>query len=979
MISRATIKVSPRDLLLPLAVSWLVWPTVRELASLDLANPDWLFPHFSFDGEIGWRAAGQFLSGLTLSLLCLAALRATIPRNRLLLGVSALILGLVSWSLLVNGLSPRHSPDDWFWQLCGIPPGLALGSVLATSGRISRPVPSGIIRIAWMALFLPVVVLILLPSIGGDRQSAQPLVAGVAAYPAEVAQRIYQMSKAMMPWLPTGLLLSLVLPVQQVKLWAICAVAGYVFSAFALPADVALGEFRDLVFTLPGLAAGLWLGDKSRVGEWVSRARVDSSLNASQASPVLKEPLSGTASKPVFGNAERSGHAGRSIAGSNETMAEKRELATVPSSHGLGTLAARIFGFALIAIVLAGLLDFPRWQLAIGLCLALYAATLWVWPLAWLVVVPAALPLMDLAPWTGRFFFDEFDLLMLVSAGMYLLKARFSQIAPTRPTFLPIAGLVLMSLIVSASIGLLPAPPLDFNAIVSYWSPYNSLRVAKGFLWGWLMFMGIRHAQADRQVFSRLFAVGMGLGLFGVGVIGAWEHHLFVGFQDRFETYRIVSTFSSMHTGGGHIEAYLVASLPFLWLATSRLKHLAVSGPLMVLTAYVMLYTVARGGVLALGVVILILLLASGRLALLADGRRFLVPVAMLIGVGLLLAVGTGGGYMQKRLGAAEQDWQTRVDHWAQAVEMMDGTFESQIFGMGLGSFPRRYLERGPADNQPATFGFSIERDNTFFRLGSGATVYYAQRVPFAAGDRYRLELDARARQEGARIDTPVCEKQLLNSRECVWMEFTVPGNGEWHRLARYFSSAEVGAQDWLHRPPVELSLYNPGKNGVVEVDNVRLLDSQGRNLLCNGDFSQGGDCWFFKTHSHLPWHIKNVWVHVLFEQGWLGLVAFASLTLLALSRLARAGWSGHRLAWVWLASLAGLLVVGMFDSLIDAPRLSTLLTMLLLLGAGFDWEPRAKIRRKRHASRSRKKTRLEDVGGATEMPVAASPPNTAN
>jgi hypothetical protein len=94
------------------------------------------------------------------------------------------------------------------------------------------------------------------------------------------------------------------------------------------------------------------------------------------------------------------------------------------------------------------------------------------------------------------------------------------------------------------------------------------------------------------------------------------------------------------------------------------------------------------------------------------------------------------------------------------------------------------------------------------------------------------------------------------------------------------------------------------------------------------------------------------MWVHVLFEQGWVGLLLFAGLTALALTRLARAGSRGHRLAWVWLASLAGLLTVGMFDSLLDAPRLATLLVALTLLGVGHDREPsvRSKRRRRRHA-----------------------------
>jgi hypothetical protein len=183
----------------------------------------------------------------------------------------------------------------------------------------------------------------------------------------------------------------------------------------------------------------------------------------------------------------------------------------------------------------------------------------------------------------------------------------------------------------------------------------------------------------------------------------------------------------------------------------------------------------------------------------------------------------------------------------------------------------------------------------------------------------------------------------MLNSRQCEWMAFDVPGDGQWHRLSRQFASAEVGKAAWWARPPVELFLYKPGSGGVVEVDNLRLVDADGRDLLCNGDFRSGGDCWFFKTHSHLPWHIKNVWVHVLFEMGWLGLIGFVGLSLLAFRRLARAAWGGHRLAWTWLASLAGLLTVGLFDSLLDAPRLATLLVALLLLGAGYEWRASAR------------------------------------
>jgi len=54
---------------------------------------------------------------------------------------------------------------------------------------------------------------------------------------------------------------------------------------------------------------------------------------------------------------------------------------------------------------------FPVWPLALALGLVACAAAVWRWPVLALGLLPAALPLLDLAPWSGRFFLDEFDLL----------------------------------------------------------------------------------------------------------------------------------------------------------------------------------------------------------------------------------------------------------------------------------------------------------------------------------------------------------------------------------------------------------------------------------------------------------------------------------------------------------------------------------------------------------------------------------------
>ncbi len=56
---------------------------------------------------------------------------------------------------------------------------------------------------------------------------------------------------------------------------------------------------------------------------------------------------------------------------------------------------------------------------ALGGCLA-WACVTWRWPGLWVGVLPAALPLMNLSPWSGWLAFDEFDLLVLATlAGGY--------------------------------------------------------------------------------------------------------------------------------------------------------------------------------------------------------------------------------------------------------------------------------------------------------------------------------------------------------------------------------------------------------------------------------------------------------------------------------------------------------------------------------------------------------------------------------
>lgn len=212
-----------------------------------------------------------------------------------------------------------------------------------------------------------------------------------------------------------------------------------------------------------------------------------------------------------------------------------------------------------------------------------------------------------------------------------------------------------------------------------------------------------------------------------------------------------------------------------------------------------------------------------------------------------------------------------------------------------------------------------------------------------------------RSTSKSAALTVPVCEKALLYSFTCAWNTLKLTsGSGQWQRQSIRIQTDQFGPPGSLFKRPVKLSMFNQDKTTHIDVDNVALLDGGGHNLVRNGSFSNGMQAWFFSTDSHLAWHAKNLFIHVLFEQGWLGLGAFLMV-------LAAAGWSllkraGHDAqALTLLVALTGFLIVGLIDSLIDEPRLDFLFFWLLLIAliSGGKVLPRRRTSRTRRAGQT--------------------------
>ena len=596
---------------------------------------------------------------------------------------------------------------------------------------------------------------------------------------------------------------------------------------------------------------------------------------------------------------------------------------------------------ALAVLAIAALYPVAPWALAIALIC--YVAVLLRFPFAWLVVLPAALPVLDLMPYSGWLYFDEFDLVVLATVACTIWHFRFTL---SGLSFGRTAAALLIataaSYAVSGLIGVLPLQSLDWNAVSTYASRYNSLRVAKGFLWAVLLLPALAAAARRGADVSRPFSLGMALGLAGVVVAAVIERHTWPGLLDFADEYRISALFSSMHAGGQHIDAYLAAALPFIaFVFTRRPRWLGCTGGLVLAVAagYTTVVTYSRwlyvAAALALAVTVLAIAAARWR----AIG---VVPAAA--------AIALGGGaaaiavdalqlpQIKSRFSLVEQDAALRVRHWDNALAMRDTDLETELFGMGLGSFPRLFADRNPDRKPPAGFRFEVERGDRFLRLSTGHAHYFTQRIRPAPEPGYRIFFDARTNAPSARLALPICEKALQDSYNCVWPSITFgDGDGRWHTYELAADLSQVGhprdATGWLGRRPIALALYYSGGAAPLDIDNILLLDRRGRNLIENGGFDAGPEHWYYTVENHLEAHEFNLWIHLLFERGWFGLVAFTGLALAALAGLARRCARGDWLAALPLGGLAGMLCVGFVESLLDTPRLVLLAFLLIWLG----------------------------------------------
>ena len=608
-----------------------------------------------------------------------------------------------------------------------------------------------------------------------------------------------------------------------------------------------------------------------------------------------------------------------------------------PSPRPPRSAGGIVIGAALSGAGLYTLFQSPVGSAPLLIGAGLLAAAQRRWATTWLIALPALLPVLNLAPWSGRFFWDAWDGILLFTLGLLMLFHAPRQRLRRRHERWLVSALALIWLLAMLR-PLWPWPGIDLNAFNNLFSPFNSLRIGKGFFWALLFLPYLAIAARDRAArlaLMRGFAIGAALLIAWVLV----ERQLYSGLLNLSNDFRITGPFSTMNVGGGHIETYLVLLFPLViyWiiLERARWKWLIGAGLLLGL-GYALLVTYARAGYGAFaGEILILTLLLAARSWRRGTPRRFAgILLIVVLAAGAFAALLAQSPYARQRMETVSKDFNVRLRHWKESLALMEPGTMTGLFGMGLGQYPISYALLNSHGTRLASYAFDGSRQNPYLKLSSGDTLYFEQIIEIAPHADYHLQLDLRSSRKHGHVTIALCEKAMLYSFQCVWktLEYQQPA-GEWRGLGVTLNSGVLGEGNLLNRRQVKFSIFNPTPGSTIAIDNIRLQDQWSKNLVRNGDFTRTNDFWYFSTDDHLPWHTKQLGVQVFFAQGWLGLLVLTAFVMVVWRKLLRNALKGSLFAIALLSSTAGFLLIGLLSSPFDAPRLTFTFFSLMFLG----------------------------------------------
>lgn len=612
-------------------------------------------------------------------------------------------------------------------------------------------------------------------------------------------------------------------------------------------------------------------------------------------------------------------------------------------------LLSRGFALAVLAFAVWSALRFPVYREALTVGLSLYAVVLLVEVRTWMVVLPAALVALSLGYWSGRYFWDELDLVLLVTiAGGLWHRVRWWSGGGKSVYLLPLLLFVGAQSLFTIN-GLLPLEAPVAGSWENYYASPNALREFKGVLWTLLLLPMLLQAQQIGGHTARWYVAGMAVGMLTLVALVVWERNLYTGIWNFGNAYRVSGWFFDLHTGGAAIDIALALMLPFVLGIAIWWRGWGGHGAMLAVLPfglYGLFVTFSRANYPAVAAILLVFVV--GLISL--PGRR----TNGLRGAGLKVAVATAvllvvmplvvGGTILERFKTTSDDLRTRLDHWEKSIELVH-TPREQLMGIGKGSFVRRYHIASVLDGMPLSTLFRHRDDDgtAFVRFSPSdnqGLLDLRQRFRPPQG-KVRVQLLVRTEPgKQVRLLIEFCERHILRFRsECAWVGTDIPDTkGQWRKFNRSVSLGSLGRGAWFERSPVDISIMNRGLKHELDVGAVRLIDAEGNVLLQNHDFAKGMDHWFMVDGNHLRWHVKNLFVYAYVEGGWLGLGALLLVVLAAYLRCWRVHRLGDPMGVIFAAAIAAGLAIGLFDSVLDAPRVTVMFLLPLL--ASLVWVP---------------------------------------
>lgn len=220
------------------------------------------------------------------------------------------------------------------------------------------------------------------------------------------------------------------------------------------------------------------------------------------------------------------------------------------------------------------------------------------------------LPVLAFAPWTGWLLAEEFDLLLLATAGggyaaWVIRSIARAAIPPVRPGERPRVSLVsgiLVALFLGSTVialvrGIESGGGYRFDWYATYDDALNSLRVFKSFFWVVLLLPLITWEARRTHGLGRIaLGIAVALGLCALAVVQ--ERFLFVGLLDFSDDYRATGPFWEMHIGGAGLDGFLAMTIPFAIreaLRQDSRPRFAAAVIVLGLAAYASLVTFSRG------------------------------------------------------------------------------------------------------------------------------------------------------------------------------------------------------------------------------------------------------------------------------------------------------------------------------------------------------------------------------------------------